>query len=317
MLPMDLRLALIGCGPVGVAYAELIATAGSTVLVVFDRDSDAASELARQTGARIAPTLNDAVTAVGVDAVVVSQGGKERAGVIAAATAARRAVFDATPLTAATGPVLDAIEKAGILLGVDLRRRHDVGIRESIDAALNGAIGTIRSCSIVSRDDTMSDEESVIHDLDLARHATGSDIVDVAGIQTQGITMLLLTHVSGAVTTIQNCQEAPLGVEHRIELTGTVGTASSGPATRMGANIATADGEFRRSRPDDAVARSLAAQWDAFVDAVGSVAPSGIGSPGAATLATDIDAALRAGRAARVALAEGRTVGVAELTSSS
>ena len=73
---MALRVALIGCGPLGRRYAELIAATGSTVLVAFDANSDAFEEFANRTGARLAPTLDDAVTAVGVDAIVVCLGGR-------------------------------------------------------------------------------------------------------------------------------------------------------------------------------------------------------------------------------------------------
>jgi predicted dehydrogenase len=305
--PMGLRIALLGCGPLGSTYAGVVAATGSTVSVVFDTDSAVTSQVAQQTGARIAPTLNDAVTAVGVDVVVVCLGGRERIEAITAAATARRSVFDALPLSAETVPALIAVQEAGISVGVDFRRRHDAGVREIVEALGNGEIGEVRSCSIVTRDDTMSFEESVIHDLDLARHVTGSDIVDLAGITGEQTAMLLLTHASGAITSIENSQHAPIGRSHRVELAGATGIVSSASTSRHGAIVATADGERRRNPADDAVERSVTAQWTSFVDVVRSGAPS--------RLAADAGAALLAGAAVDVALAEGRAVGLAELTS--
>lgn len=307
MAPMALRIALLGCGPLGSMYAAVVAATGSTVSVVFDAESTVASQLAHQTGARIAPTLNDAVTAVGVDVVLVCLGGGARIEAITAAATSRRAVFDALPLSAETMPALIVVQEAGISVGVDLRRRHDAGVRELVEALGNDEIGEVRSCSIVTRDDTMSFEESVIHDLDLARHVTCSDIVDVAGITGERTAMLLLTHASGAITSIENTQHAPIGRSHRVGLAGAAGIVSSVSTSHQGAIVATADGERRRNPADDAVALSVTAQWTSFVDVVRSGAPS--------CLATDAGAALLAGAAVDVALAEGRTVGLAELTS--
>lgn len=301
---MALRVALIGCGPLGRRYAELIAATGSTVLVAFDAERDASEEFADQTGARLAPTLDDAVTAIGVEAIVVCLDGDERLAAIDAAAEARRHVFDAMPLHAEAVTALHRVGDAGAAVGVDLRLRHDSGIREVADVARGGEIGEIRSCSIVVRDDATSSEESMVHDLDLARYLTGSDIVDVSGLRGPSTMMMLLTHMSGAITSIERTQVAVAGEQALVELAGTTGTVSSEPTLRAGATVRTAEGDHRHHRTANTLERSLSAQWVAFVNAV---------CDGESTEdVNDARTALYATQAAQTALTERRTVDIAD-----
>ncbi len=307
VLAMALRIALIGCGPLGRRYADLVTAHGSVVFVAFDADAAAAAGMIERTGARLAPSLRDAVTAVGVDAVVVCVDGDQRSAAIDAAADSGRAIFDAQPMSLDGMPALRRASDSGIVLGMDLRRRYATGISEVVDAVQRGQIGDVRSCGIVDRDEAMPVEESLVQDLDLARHITMSDMERVTGVRNAESTMLLLGHANGAITSIENSRLAPAGQDLRVDVAGTSGTVTAAFPSRAEASVATAAGHWRPRRDVDASGQSMLAQWAAFVDSVCRGVPTDI--------VTEADSALVAVSAALLALDEGRMVHVAELLS--
>ena len=153
-----------------------------------------------------------------------------------------------------------------MLLQVGFNRRFDPGHKSVRDAVAAGTIGNVHLVRISSRDPQpparyLRDSgglflDTSIHDFDMARYVTGSDVVEVfargaARIDPASATSSAtstrpstLVHEDGALTTIDNSRRAVYGYDQRVEAFGSAGVASSGePAPRTGRRA------HRRRRP--------------------------------------------------------------------
>jgi myo-inositol 2-dehydrogenase/D-chiro-inositol 1-dehydrogenase len=158
-----------------------------------------------------------------------------------------------------------------------------------------------------------------IHDFDMARYVTASEIVEVhataavrvdpaiAEVGDIDTAVIVLRHESGCITTIDNSRRAVYGYDQRVEAFGSAGVvASDNPPVnatwRRDVNgfSAAPIGEFFLERYEQAYLR----QWAAFVGAVGSGGPSPVcGADGRAPLVVALAAndSLRTGRPVKVA----------------
>jgi len=181
-------------------------------------------------GVRVASSLDDAVNAEDVDAVAICTSTDTHVDAMVAASAAGRAIFCEKPISLDLAEVdrgLNAVADAGVKLQIGFNRRFDPSHKAVADAVQHGAVGDVHLCSITSRDPGPPPIEYIrvsggmfndmtIHDFDMARYVTGSDVVEVyargavrvdpaigeAGDIDTGV--VLLTHANGALTTIDN-----------------------------------------------------------------------------------------------------------------
>jgi myo-inositol 2-dehydrogenase/D-chiro-inositol 1-dehydrogenase len=142
--------------------------------------------------------------------------------------------------------------------------------------------------------------DMTIHDFDMARFVTGSEVVEVFATGSvmvdQGIgnvgdfdtATVLLTHENGAVTTIDNCRQSAFGYDQRVEAFGSKGMVTSENHTATSMVRRTAEGSAGDVVPHFFLERyipSYLRQWEQFIAAVQSGSPTPVtGADGRAPL---------------------------------
>jgi myo-inositol 2-dehydrogenase/D-chiro-inositol 1-dehydrogenase len=227
---------------------------------------------------------------------------------------------------------LTAVERAGVLFMVGFNRRFDPAHRSVRDAVVSGAVGDVHVVRITSRDPEPPPaayvrasggifRDMTIHDFDMARYVTGSDVVEVTARGAVRIdsmfaeagdvdtAVVVMTHESGAFTVIDNSRRAVYGFDQRVEAFGSAGVAASENAPTHTGIVRTVEG---LSGPPlayfflERYLQSYIDEWTAFVTA----ARDGGGSP---VPGTDGRAALVAALAADRSLREQRAVPLSEV----
>ena len=332
------RLAVLGCGRIGVMHAANVAAHPRAELAgVYDIAADAAGNVGRMLGARIFGSAEEAFASPDVDAVLIATATATHCDYIEAAVEVGKPVLCEKPLDLSLERVELCRRRIGdadlpIMLG--FVRRFDAGHRAARQALLDGEIGDLHQVIITSRDSGLSSDayievsggifrDMTIHDLDLARFmlgeevvavsATGSRLVDPPLMQRCGdydTTAVVLTTGSGRQAIIINSREAAYGYDQRVELFGSRGMVLSdnrrethvtkhvSGATNVSAPLL----HFFIERYEEA----FNAEIDSFVDAVDGGAAVEVGFE-------DGRQALILADAAFLSVAERRTVAVSEI----
>lgn len=302
---MTIKFAVLGCGRIGKMHAEMLEryVSGTSVSVVFDVVDAAAQAVATDIGARVATSLDEAVNADDVDAVAICTSTDTHVDAMIAAALAGKAIFCEKPISLGIAEVdrgLAIVEASGVKLQIGFNRRYDPSHKAVADAVKHGAVGDVHLCNITSRDPGPPPIEYIrgsggmfndmtIHDFDMARHITGSEVVEVfakgavrvdAAIGAAGdidTAVIVLIHESGAITTIGNSRKAAYGYDQRVEAFGSLGMAASDNTHQFNSTLATDTG-YRRPPLEnfflERYNRSYLDQWAAFVDMVTNDGPS-------------------------------------------
>jgi myo-inositol 2-dehydrogenase/D-chiro-inositol 1-dehydrogenase len=305
---IELGFAVLGCGRIGRMHADMLHSrvAGARVAAVYDVVPAAARSVADATGALVAGSLEEAVGADGGDAVAICTTTDTHVEAIVAAAPADVAIFCEKPVSLDLAEVdrgLAAVDASGVPLQIGFNRRFDPSHKAVADAVAHGAIGDVHLCNITSRDpgpppiDYIGTSGGIfcdmtIHDFDMARYVTGSEVVDVfakgavrvdPAIGEAGdldTAVVVMTHENGAITTIDNSRKATYGYDQRVEAFGSGGKAASDNFHEFNSLVATDDG-FRRPPLEhfflERYVRSYLDQWAAFVEMVTSGGPSPVG----------------------------------------
>ena len=170
-----------------------------------------------------------------------------------AAAAKGKAIFCEKPIDLdlrRTDECLAAVEKAGVPFQIGFNRRFDPAHAAVREAVASGAVGEPHLVRISSRDPEPPPVEYIrtsgglfldmmIHDFDMARYVTASDVVEVfargavrvdpaferaADVDTALVT---LVHENGCLTAIDNSRRAAYGYDQRVEVFGSGGMAAS------------------------------------------------------------------------------------------
>ena len=333
---MSVRFVVLGCGRIGSMHAEYLhrRVPGAEVVGVFDVFVEAAETVGADLGVPVAATLEDAM-AIDADAVAVCTSTDTHVDCMIAAAEAGRAVFCEKPISldlAAVDRGLAAVEAAGVLLHIGFNRRFDPSHKAVADAVAHGAVGDVAIVNITSRDPAPPPisyievsggiyNDMTIHDFDMARYVTGSEVETVYAVGRVRVdpligeagdvdtAVIVLTHANGAITTIDNSRRASYGYDQRVEAFGSAGMASSGNHHDFNAVLATEQGFRQPPLQNFFLERYTASyldQWAAFVAAVeeGAAAPI-TGADGRAPLVI--------GLAAKRSMDEGRPVSISEV----
>lgn len=250
-----IRIAVLGCGRIGVMHAANIAAHPRASLAgVYDIHAPAAKAVAAKTGAKVFPSAEAIFASADVDAVLIATATDTHADLLELAVAAGKPVLCEKPIDLSLARVNQCATKiAGAKVPIQLGfvRRFDPGhaaVRKAIEA---GDIGELHQVVITSRDPGLAPEaylkvsggilrDMTIHDLDMARFilgeevtevfATGSRLVDPALMEKLGdhdtVTVVLKT-ASGRQAIITNSRRATYGYDQRVEALGTKGMAIS------------------------------------------------------------------------------------------
>jgi myo-inositol 2-dehydrogenase / D-chiro-inositol 1-dehydrogenase len=332
-----LRIGVIGVGRIGAMHARLLAgqVSGATVTAVNDALPEAARALGEELGVPVAESAEELMARADVDAVAICSSTETHAPLIAASAEAGKAIFCEKPVShdlVEVDRALDAVRDAGVPFQIGFNRRFDPAHQSVRDAVVSGRIGEPHLLRITSRDPYPPPASYVrvsggifldmtIHDFDMARYVTGSEVTEVyargavridASFADAGdvdTAVIVLVHESGCITTIDNSRQAAYGYDQRVEVFGPGGMAASENPLRHTGVVRTAEGTAQPPLPDFFLERyvpSYIREWEAFAAAVsaGEETPAGI---------ADARAPLVIGLAASRSLHEGRPVRVEEV----
>jgi myo-inositol 2-dehydrogenase/D-chiro-inositol 1-dehydrogenase len=331
-----LRIGVIGVGRIGRMHAGLIAhqVPGVALGAVYDPHEPAARGVAEELRVPAAGTVAEIFDS-DLDAVAICSSSDTHVDLLLAAAEAGKAVFCEKPVSldlAELDRALGAIDAAGVPFQIGFNRRFDPAHASVREAVLSGAVGEPHLVRISSRDPEPPPLEYVkssgglfldmmIHDFDMARFVTGSEVVEVfargalriepsfAAAGDIDTALVTLVHEDGCLTAIDNSRRAAYGYDQRVEVFGSGGMAvSENPRAHTGTVLGPA-GERRPPNPYFFLERYLPSyvrEWQGFVEAVRRGE-----DPPVSTV--DARAPLVIGLAAGRSLREGRPVHVEEV----
>jgi myo-inositol 2-dehydrogenase/D-chiro-inositol 1-dehydrogenase len=331
------RIGVIGVGRIGRMHAELLArrVTGATVACVFDAHEPSARDVAEELGVPATLDVEDVLAAPDVDAVAICTSTDTHADLVVAAARAGKAIFCEKPVSldlAELDRALAAVADAGVPFQIGFNRRFDPGHQSVRDAVAAGSVGEPHLVRISSRDPVPPPLSYVrvsggifldmtIHDFDMARYVTGSEVVEVFargavriddGFADAGdvdTAVVMLVHADGCLTAIDNSRQAVYGYDQRVEVFGSAGMAASENPPAHAGVLRTAEGARGAALPYFFLERyilSYVREWEAFTGAVAS----GEAPP---VTPEDARAPLVIGLAAWRSLREGRAVRVEEV----
>jgi predicted dehydrogenase len=245
-------LAVIGAGRMGSNHARLIAAGAPEVRIVAigDIDGAAASRLAAEIGG--ATAFGDplaAITAPGVDAVLVAVSSVHHRAIVEAAAAAGKDVLCEKPLALdlpATDAMLAAVTRAGVRLQVGLMRRHDPDHVRARARIVAGELGRVLLFSTRQYDMDVPPPgfldpainggimiDMGIHEFDSGRYLVGDEVVavqatgtvqtfpEVAAYEDDVDTAVInLRFAGGAIGSVELSRRVAFGEDVRTEVHG-------------------------------------------------------------------------------------------------
>ena len=247
-----LKLGVIGTGRIGkVHIATLVQSVPQAeIIAIADVDLKSAEQVAKTFGIKsVSDRPEDIFENKEIDAVVICSSTDTHARYIVEAANAGKHIFCEKPVDLSIDVIKNALKKvdlAGIKLMLGFNRRFDPNFMKLKKLVSEGKIGDPHILKITSRDPAPPPAEysavsggmfldMTIHDFDMARYMTGSEVVEVytkaavlvdpkigkAGdVDTAVIT---LTFASGAIGVIDNSRKAVYGYDQRIEVFGSNG----------------------------------------------------------------------------------------------
>jgi myo-inositol 2-dehydrogenase / D-chiro-inositol 1-dehydrogenase len=331
------RIGVIGAGRIGRLHAELLAgrVPGVALAGVHDVRPEAASAVAAELGVPAADSVEELLADPDLDAVAICSSTETHAELIVAAARAGKAIFCEKPVShdlAEVDRALAAVEEAGTPFQIGFNRRFDPGHQSVRDAVANGTVGAPHLVRISSRDPELPPPgyvrvsggiflDMTIHDFDMARYVTGSEVVEVYARGAIRIdptyeeagdvdtALVVLTHEDGCITSIDNSRRAAYGFDQRVEVFGSRGMAASENPFSHAGLVRTEEGSRLATLPYfflDRYVPSYVREWEAFAAAVRDRGTTPVGP-------ADARAPLAIGLAAWRSLREGRPVRVEEV----
>lgn len=295
-----LTIGLIGAGRIGRVHAENLTfrVPSAKVLMVADVVEQAARSCAERLG--IPQAVGDYRAILenrDVQAVAICSATDTHAQIVEEAAQAGKQIFCEKPIArdlAAIDRALAAVERAGVKLQIGFNRRFDSNYRRVRQAIEQGEIGQPQLLHIISRDPAPPPAEYVkvsggifldmtIHDFDMARFLTGSEVEEVytaGGVMIDpaigaagdlDTALVVLKFANGVTGTIDNSRKAVYGYDQRVEVLGSAGAIATSNNYPNSAVISDAH-SIRRDLPlnffMDRYTESFAIEMGAFVDAV-------------------------------------------------
>jgi myo-inositol 2-dehydrogenase/D-chiro-inositol 1-dehydrogenase len=239
-------LALLGAGRIARLHAMAARAAGARIVAVFDVVADAAKALAKETGAAVAASAEEAVGHGEVEGVIVASSTDAHVAQVLLAVGADRPVLCEKPLAPTleeAARCLDTLGGKASQVQIGFNRRFDPSHAALAAALAAGEIGAVEQLVITSRDPAPPPADYIrrsgglfrdmtIHDFDTARwllgeepetvFAQGACLVD-AGIGALGdidTAAVMMTTGSGKECVILNSRRAAHGYDQRIEAFG-------------------------------------------------------------------------------------------------
>ena len=306
---MTLRIAVLGAGRIGKMHAELVArqVPGASLAMVQDINGDAARAVGEQFDAPHTTEVDEVLSSADVDAVAICSSTDTHVPFMIAAANAGKAIFCEKPISldlAKVDEALAVIKSSGVPFQVGFNRRFDASHASVRAAVIDGSVGDLHMVRITSRDPAPPPIpyikvsggiflDMMIHDFDMARFVTGSEVVDVYAQGAVRIdpaigeagdldtAVVMLRHDNGCITTIDNSRQAVYGYDQRVEAFGSGGLAASeNPLNHTGIRRSAA-GTISQTIPYfflDRYIPSYVEEWRSFVGYVANGGDSPVGA---------------------------------------
>ena len=299
------RVGVLGCGRIGKMHAELLArqVPGASVAKVFDVYAAGATAVGAALGVPVAATAKELIESPDVDAVAICTSTDTHVELMVAAARAGKAIFCEKPISldlAAVDAALAVVNSAGVPIQIGFNRRWDPSHASVRQAVVDGAVGDLHLVRITSRDPAPPPVAYVrvsggifldmtIHDFDMARFVTGSEVTEVYATGAVRVdpaigeagdldtVAIMLTHENGCITMIDNSRQAVYGYDQRVEAFGSKGMAQSENPRGHSGTVSTEAGTSAATIPYfflDRYIPSYVNEWDAFVAMVRDKTPS-------------------------------------------
>lgn len=333
-----INIGLIGTGRIGRIHAEHLSCRirGARLVALSDVNAASLAECAALCGVRnIEEDFRALLRRDDIDAIAVCSPTDTHPAIIGECAAAGKHVFCEKPI-GSTAPEIDAaladVNRAGIKLMMGFNRRFDANFARLRQGILDGEIGDPHLLHIISRDPGPPPisyirvsgglfMDMTIHDFDMARFLTGSEIEEVYAAAAVRVdpaigeagdvdtALLTLKFQNGVIASIDNSRRAVYGYDQRAEVFGSAGALLAGnnypnTASRMSAEAVQRDLPLNFFL--DRYLGSYLAEMNAFVANLRS------GSPMPVT-GEDARAAFFAARAAQKSVEENRPVAIREV----
>ncbi len=295
-----IRVGLIGTGRIGRLHGAHLAhqIPGARLTAVADVDIDSATAAAAPWGVdRVEADYHEVLERADIDAVAICAPTDTHPTIISEAAHAGKHIFCEKPIGAnldEIDPALAAVEKAGVHLMMGFNRRFDANFARIRKAVEDGVLGDVHLLHIISRDPEPPPIEYIrvsggifmdmtIHDFDMARFLTGSEVEEVytaAAVRVDpaigeagdvDTAILTLKFADGTIGTIDNSRQAVYGYDQRVEVFGSDGAIAADNNFPNTACIAGKDG-LRRDAPlhffMDRYTQSYLDEMRVFIDCV-------------------------------------------------
>ena len=293
-------IAVLGTGRIGKMHAELISrqVPGLDLASVFDVFSASALAVGADLGVPVPSSVEEVLNS-DVDAVAICTSTDTHVDLVIAAAEAGKAIFLEKPVSldlAELDRAAAAVEAAGVGIQIGFNRRFDAAHRAVQQAVANGDVGDLQMVRITSRDPAPPPLDYIkvsggifldmtIHDFDMARFVTGSEVVEVYAKAAVMIdpaigqagdvdtAVVVLTHENGTITTIDNSRQAVYGYDQRVEAFGSAGMAVSENPRSHTAEVHRAEGTRLATIPYFFLERyipSYLAEWSGFLEGLAS-----------------------------------------------
>ncbi len=267
-----LSIGIIGAGRIGKVHGESITYHVKEAQVAAIADpfmNDAVKSWADGLGiSKVYTDYRDILKDDGIKAVLICSSTDTHADIAIEAIKAGKHVFCEKPISqdlSKIKEVMEVLKDSGVKFQVGFNRRFDHNFEAVRNAVTEGKIGDVHIVKVTSRDPDAPPIEYVkvsggmfldmtIHDFDMVRYLTSSDVVEVyangtslvnpaikeAGdIDTAVITMKL---ANGALAVIDNSRKADYGYDQRAEVFGSKGQVAVTNDAASTAVISTASG---------------------------------------------------------------------------
>lgn len=330
------RVAILGVGRLGAFHASVLGSHPSvTELRVHDADPARGADVAAKVKGRPAASVAEALD--GADAVVIVTPTGTHAELIRGCIARGLPAFCEKPIAFGLGEterIVREVEAARAVLQIGFQRRFDAGYREARRLLREGAVGTVYSFYMTSRDalppadayvETSGGhfKDQLIHDFDATRWLFGVEVDEVfATGSTLGFeryrafddvatSAVILRLANGTLGLVSGARHNPSGYDVRVEICGSRESIAVGLDARAPIRSVETDAPRRASPAYPDFFTRFGAAYRAELDHFLRLARGEVENP--CTVADALEA-LRIAEAADRSRRAGRPVRLAEIS---
>ncbi|WP_191557369.1 inositol 2-dehydrogenase [Metabacillus idriensis] len=299
-----LTIGIIGIGRIGKLHVEnLLRHPLVTVKSISDVMAESLKEWASSAGiSHVTNDYQELLIDSEIDAVFICSPTSTHTDIIKEAAKAGKHIFCEKPISLTYDHslnALEAVEEADVKLQVGFNRRFDHNFKKIYETVKSGTIGTPHIVKITSRDPEPPSEQYIqtsggmfmdmsIHDFDMARYVTGSEVEEV---YVQGASLIdpvfseygdtdtavmTLKFSNGAIGVIDNSRKAVYGYDQRVEVFGSLGSAAVQNDVPTTIEISTSEGVYRDKPKHFFLERyqdSYVQEINAFIESILSDSP--------------------------------------------